>query len=373
MLDDKKRLVMVWNWCIVLLVFLGFVVVLSAASVRTVNESGSYYILIVKQLMWLVMGGLAFTFFKRLDPKIAFQVSYLGVMISIAMMILVYVPGLGLELYGARRWIDLKIITVQPAEFAKLAFLFFAANGVKKLSKQKYYFQLTALFLVFSGLFYLQPDFDGLVVLGILYFSALLFSGLPIKLIAKTSFGFGLSGFILMFAAPYRRERLFAFFFSNKDVKGSSYQLNQSLEGFRSGGLVGKGLGRSILKWNWLPSADSDFVFAIIAEEMGLLGALSVVCLFLAIAIMGYSILRLTQDLSSRIIIGVGTIWITFQAFLNIASVLGIIPVLGLTLPFISSGGSSLLVFLALCGMISNASNERVPRKAKLKLISAQV
>lgn len=373
MINDKKKLVLAWNWCIALLVFIGFIVVLSAASVRSVNESGSYYLLIIKQIVWLSLGLLAYSFFKKLDKKFALQVSILGVMLSFVLLLVLYVPGIGVEILGARRWIDLKFFTIQPAEFAKLAFLFYAANAVRKLSKQQYFFQMTALFFAYGLLFYLQPDFDGLVVLGLIYFSSLFFSGLSLKLISKMSFLIAAPASVLMLSAGYRRERFLELISKSKDAKGSSYQIYQAMGAFKNGGLFGRGLGRSILKWNWLPSADSDFVFAIIAEELGLVGAFTIICLFLALAILGYSILRLTKDLASRVIIGVGTIWITFQAFLNIASVLGILPVLGLTLPFISNGGTSLVVFLALCGMISNASGEAVAKKPKLKLVPAQI
>ena len=212
----------------------------------------------------------------------------------------------------------------------------------------------------------LQPDLGSTIVMGAIVFSVLFVAGVPLGRLTGV-FALGSAGaLVLALGKTYRRNRLLAFLHPSKDPSNTTFQINQSLMGVASGRWFGVGLGESRAKWGFLPNAHTDFIFAIIAEELGLVGALLVVALFLAFAVLGIRAALQAPDRFGTLLAAGVTAWILTQAFVNIGGVVGILPITGLTLPFISFGGTSLVVTMAATGLLLNVASHGAdaPRRA---------
>jgi cell division protein FtsW len=356
---------------------LGMVMVLSASSVTALDGYGSTWYFALRQAIWLVTGTVAGIAVMRIDYHRWRKWALPGVIGSVVLLALVLVPGVGMNVNGASRWLGYGPFSLQPSELAKLTVLVFVADLLARRAAWMHDIRLTLLpvTVVFGGvalLLMLQPNLGTTLVLGSIVVSVLFVAGTPIlPLTALSAFG-GLAATVLALAAPYRRARVLAFLDPWKDYQDTGYQNIQSLVGIASGGITGTGLGQSRAKWGFLPYAHTDFIFAIIGEELGLIGALVVVGLFLALCVLGARAAILAPDRFGMLIAAGVTVWFGVQAFINIGAVIGILPITGVPLPFVSYGGSSLVFSMVGAGLLLSVARQarlpqgRAPRARRL-------
>jgi len=346
---------------------LGMVMVLSASSVTALDTYGSTWYVAMRQAMWLLIGTAAGIAVMRLDYHRWRRWALPGLMGSVVLLALVLVPGVGMNVNGASRWLGYGPFSLQPSELAKLTVLVFVADLLARRAAWMHDTRLTLLpvTVVFGGvalLLMLQPNLGTTLVLGSIVIAALYVAGTPILPLTALSALGGLAATVLALAAPYRRARVLAFLDPWKDYQDTGYQNIQSLVGIASGGISGIGLGQSRAKWGFLPYAHTDFIFAIIAEELGLLGALVVVGLFVTLCILGARTALLAPDRFGMLLAAGVTVWFGVQAFINIGAVIGILPITGVPLPFVSYGGSSLVFSMVGAGLLLNVARQaRLP------------
>jgi cell division protein FtsW len=341
------------------LLMIGLVMVLSASSVQSLREYGSTWVYFLRQAMWVTLGIVVFAVASRVDYRVLRKLAVPALVVSLALLVAVLVPGIGIRVNGARSWIAAGMFRVQPAELVKLALLLYCCDLLARRSHRVHDARMTLVPILcvlglIGALMMLQPDLGGSIVVGSIGFAVLFVAGVPLlRLTGVLSLATSAS-LVLAMAEPYRRARLLAFLHPSRDPGNTGYQINQSLNGLASGGLFGNGLGQSASKYGYLPNAHTDFIFAIIGEELGLLGALLVVGLFLVFAVLGVKAALRAPDTFGTLLASGITAWILAQALVNIGGVIGLLPITGLTLPFVSFGGSSLCVTMLATGILVN-------------------
>ncbi len=351
-----------------LLLAIGLLMVLSSSSVTSYRRDGSSFAVFQSQILFAALGLPAFVVASRLPLRVIRGASTAALLISLGLLVAVLVPGIGRRINGSRSWIGISDgIGFQPSELAKLALLLWAANVLA--SRRSNLGSLRALLIplmpvsaLTAVLIMLQPDFGTTVTLAIVLMAVLYFAGAPLWLFGVVGAGGAAAMAYLLISAPYRMARLQALLDPEK-FPDTSYQLRQALYGMGNGGWFGVGLGQSRAKWSWLPNADSDFIFAIIGEELGLIGAVLVLILFGLLAYTGMRIARRNVDPFVKIVAGSATVWLVCQAAINIGYVVGLLPTTGLTLPMISAGGTSLVVTMIVFGLLANFAR-REPQAA---------
>lgn len=345
------------------LVLLGVVMTLSASAVVSINTSDSAWSLFRRQLMWTALGGVVMLTVMRIDYRRLRVLATPAVVGSLVLLMLVLLPGFGVNVNGATRWIRLGPFSFQPSEIAKLALVLFTADILSRPSRD---IEDTATTLrpvvavtgVFIVLLMLQPHLGNSIVIAVAVGSMLFLAGTPLLHLGGLSVVSAVGMVAVIAGTPWRRHRWNVFMDPWRDPAGLGYQPLQSLHAITVGGLTGVGLGASKAKWGFLPFAHSDFIFAIIAEELGLLGAGAVVVLFLVIGFGGVvAALRAPDRFGMLLALGI-TMWVVSQAFLNIGSVTKVVPVVGVTLPFLSFGGTSLVVTMAAVGVLLNVARQ---------------
>ncbi len=351
--------------CVIVLTLIGFLIFSSASLGLLSKKAGEYSDIASKQaLLGLGLGSLAFLFTMHFDYK-KYKVYALPFFIfSILLTLLVFVPGVGWEHGGANRWVSLRVISFQPGEVLKIATVLYLAvwfSNVKDkastVAKGLVPFVIT---LAIVGLvFLLQPDTDTFLITACASLAVYFVSGGRWKHIGMLVF----SGLILLaglvLVRPYLMQRLITFVNPGAHASGAGYQIQQSLIAIGSGGFLGRGFGQSIQKFNFLPEPIGDSIFAVAGEEFGFLGSVSLVILFIFFCLRGLKIANKTPDLFGRLLVVGIVILITTQAFVNIGAMVGILPLSGITLPFVSHGGTSLFMTLAITGVILNISKQQ--------------
>ena len=346
-----------------LLNLLGLVMVLSASSVIALDDYGSSWYVVMRQAMWLAVGTAACVLVLRVDYHRWRPLATPGLVVTGVLLALVLVPGVGVEVNGASRWLGYGPLSLQPSELAKLTVLLFVADLLARRSAWMDDTRLTlvpvsVVFGVVAILLMAQPNLGTTLVLGALVISLLWVAGTPLlPLTALATAGAAVATGLALWA-PYRRARVLAFLDPWADYQNAGYQNIQSLVGIASGGVTGVGLGESRAKWGFLPYAHTDFIFAIIGEELGLIGALFVVALFVALCVLGSRAALLAPDRFGMLIAAGVTVWFGVQAFVNIGAVIGILPITGVPLPFVSYGGSSLLFSMIGAGLLLNVARQ---------------
>jgi len=345
-------------WSTAFLCALGLTMVLSSSTVTSLQESGNTYSIFIKQFFFLILGTSAAFWAFRVKGLIWPQIARYALSISIVILLLPFVPFLGKNINGNRNWIEIAGFTLQPSEFAKLGLILWCALRLRTLGQipgTKNLILLIAPGLVVIELLILLERDLGTALLILIIFGGILFiSGAPIKnFLALLTLGAIVGGAFIL-SSDYRMSRFAALFnpFDERYYKFSGWQPAHSIMGLASGGLWGSGLGASKQKWANLAEAHTDFIFSVIGEELGLLGTLLVLALYAALI---YSILRVaikTKDDFSRYATAGIACWLIAQVVINIGSVTSVIPVIGVTLPFISYGGSSLLSNLIAVGFV---------------------
>ena len=351
------------------LVVLGLIMILSASSVTSFATYGSSFLFFRKQLLWAVIGLVGFAFFARFDYRRLKGVGYLAYAGVVVLLLAVLIPGVGRVVGGSARWIGVGSFAIQPSEFAKLALILFAADVFsRKEERSLREFSHTALPMlpalgILTILVIAQPDLGTTVLLGLIGIGMLFIAGAPLRYILPVGVaGAGLAA-IAALVEPYRRARILAFLDPWKDPLETGYHTIQSLIALGSGGLFGVGLGASRQKWLYVPNAHTDFIYAIIGEEMGLLGTLIVLGMFAFLAYLGIRIARGAPDRFGMYIAAGITIWISVQALVNMGAVTASLPITGVPLPLVSFGGSSLVVTLIGIGILTNIARQSVSKK----------
>lgn len=368
-------------WSTIFLCALGLTMVLSSSTVTSLQESGNTYSIFIKQFFFLIIGSFAAFWAFRVRGAIWPFIARYALSISIVILLLPFVPFLGKNINGNRNWIEIGGFTLQPSEFAKFGLILWCSLRLRTLVQEpgtKNLILLLAPGLVAIELLILLERDLGTALLVLIIFGGILFvSGAPIKhFLALITLG-AIIGGALILSSDYRMSRFEALFnpFDERYYKFAGWQPAHSIMGLASGGLWGSGLGASKQKWANLAEAHTDFIFSVIGEELGLLGTLLVLALYAALI---YSILRVaikTKDDFSRYVTAGIACWFIAQVVVNIGSVTSVIPVIGVTLPFISYGGSSLLANLIAVGFVLSVARRtpeiaegiRVSRMRKLK------
>ena len=343
---------------------IGGVMVLSASSVVSLSSYGSAWHVFERQLMWTAFGAIAFFVAYRLDYRRWQQWSVPLVVAAVALCAVVLMPNVGIMVGGSRRWLGLGWMRFQPSELAKFALLVFAADLLTRREHDLGDWQavLRPVLMVFAtlgALVYIEPDLDSTVVLALITVAVLIAGGVRLRHLGTVAaVGLGL-GTIMAIAEPYRRARVLTFLHPTSDASNAGYQILQSLIAFGEGGVTGVGLGAGRAKYHFLPNAHTDFVFSIIGEELGLIGCLLVLGLFVAFAAFGVSIALRAPDRFGMLLAAGITVWVTAQAAINIGGVTGLLPVSGIPLPFVSFGGSSLVITMLASGILANVGRAR--------------
>jgi cell division protein FtsW len=349
----------------ILLVF-GLVMLSSAGIVdgqRKFN-SGSYYVW--HQLLYGALPGLVLFFaLSRIRFKKWRHLALILLVLAIVATALVFVPGIGYKFNGAYRWIRFGPLSLQPAEPLKLALIIYLAAWFAKRERRSDsslgWFGLVPLFVVvavITGLLIKQPDLGTLGILIIISGSMFFLSGASLKRVVITGSAIVAMLLVLAVVEPYRFERIRTFLDPTTDRQGAAYHINQALISIGSGGIFGLGYGQSRQKFSFLPEPVGDSIFAIVVEELGLIGGLAVLALFIFLLFILINIARRTEDAFGRLFVLGMAVWIVSQAFINIAAISGLIPLTGVPLPFISYGSSSLVSILAGLGIVRNISAE---------------
>lgn len=351
------------------LLALGIIMLSSASAVLSYQKFGTPYYYVIHQLLFGLLPGLVLMIIaSRIDYHVWRRFALPLLFVSIVLLVLVFIPGISYEYGGARRWIHVGPFLFQPSEIVKLSFLLYLATwlsgkGAKNVGNFSYGF---LPFAVMTGaitlLIVLQPDVGTMGVITAIAFTMYFIGGaaLPHIAIAATA-GIALL-LVLIRSAEYRFKRFMTFLHPELDPLGIGYHINQALLAIGSGGLFGRGFGHSRQKFAYLPEVTGDSIFAVIAEELGFIFVIVFIGLFVFFAYRGLAIARRAPDeLGKFIAVGI-VAWIIVQAFINIAAMLSLVPLTGIPLPFVSYGGSALLVSLTAVGILINISRQRKSR-----------
>ena len=348
-----------------LLCVFGLVMVGSASPIVSLGLYGSPWAILIRQAMYMGVGACALILFARMDYRKWRKIRGALVVVTMGLLVVVLVPHLGVSAGGSSRWIGFGMLQVQPSELMKLALAVFAADLLTRrthaAADPKTVVVPVLAVLGISGVLILkQPDMGTALVLGCIAFGILFMGGVPMAPIMKLLAAFAGLALVVGLADPYRRDRILSFLHPGASKSGSGYQVWQSLIGLGSGHIFGLGLGGGREKYGTLPNAHTDFIFSVVGEELGLIGAVVLLGLFFALAWFGLRAAIAAPDrFGSLLAVGITT-WITSQAVINIGAVIGVLPVTGIPLPFISFGGSSLIVTMAAFGILINiAAQER--------------
>ncbi len=348
---------------LVILLAFGTVMVFSSSGIYASDKYKSIHYFLMKQVFWIGAGSLGLIFFKNIKYEKLKTLAKPFFIISVLSLFLVFVPHLGKAAGGAKRWVSLFGFTFEPSEILKLAFIIYIAEAIERKQELIRYFMRGFLPYVLilgcvAGVLILQPDVGSILMLTFVLALMLFVGGVRLSHVLAVALPLVPLACIVIMKASYRSRRIKAFLDPWADPQGTGFQMVQSFIAFGSGGIFGKGLGNGTQKLFYLPEAHTDFIFAIVGEEMGLAGATAVLLVYSFIIWKGIEIaLKLDDTFGKVLAVGI-TSWIGLQAFINMSVVTGLLPTKGLTLPFISYGGSSLLVNMMAVGLLLNLSKQ---------------
>jgi len=342
------------------LTLLGVLMVYNASVAEALRDFGDKYHYLKSQAVWAGLGLLLMVIVSFIDYRLISRLSPFLFFINLILLVLVLIPGVGMEIKGARRWLDLKVISLQPTELIKLTFSLYLAAW---LSKKRSFWQLLFLLALMLALIILEPDLGTAVVVVTTAFLIYFISGASWYHLLPISLAGIATGLWVILSSPYRRKRLLTFLDPTSDPLGSSYHIRQVIIALGSGGLFGLGLGQSRQKYEYLPEAATDSIFAIIAEETGFIGGFLVILALFIVIYKGFRIAIQGPDLFAKLAGGGIASWLGIQTAVNLAAMVALVPLTGLPLPFFSYGGSSLIVSLTGVGILLNISRHRVIKK----------
>jgi cell division protein FtsW len=348
---------------VVTLTAIGLVMVLSVSSVTGLYVGQSTWFTFQRQLVWSIGGLVAMVLMMRVDYRYWRKYANAVVALTMLLLIAVLVPGIGTTAKGATRWIYVGPISFQPSELAKLAMALFAAAWLADKAGQEDDARVTirpvlVVCSLMAGFILLQPNLGTAVIIGLIAFAALFMAGVPILPLTGWSLFSAGAAALAAWGSGYRRNRVLSLLDPWADPLDSGWQSIQSRVGIASGGATGVGLGESRIKWGFLPEAHTDFIFAVLAEEMGWLGAVFVIGVFAGFVFCGIGVALRSPDRFGQVLAAGITMWVGAQAFVNIAAVVGVLPITGVPLPFLSVGGSALLMNMAAAGLLLSIARQ---------------
>ncbi len=355
---DRNLLILIFSF-----VALGLISVADVSIPQALNMTGDRFFFLKQQAVWSVIGLIVLVTASKIHYSFWEKIATPFFGISILLLLVVLLPSLGFSALGARRWIPLGFFSVQPSEIIKLSLCIYLAKVASKNMKLLSYF---VPFVLVASLVMLQPDLGTTMVIAFIGLSQIFVSGVNLLYFGGALITGAVTVLGLILLSPYRKDRLLTFFEVTRDPFGKSYHIRQILLALGSGGIFGVGLGASRQKYLFLPEASTDSIFAVIAEELGLVGAMVIIGLFAYFVFKGMKIAVRAPDKFSQVLsVGI-TVWVGSQAFLNIASMVALTPLTGIPLPFFSYGGSSLVMILAACGIllsVSRYAKKELPRR----------
>jgi cell division protein FtsW len=360
-MHSKLHIDKVFLGAVTLLTVAGFLVFSSASLGLLARDGASFESVALNQTLGLLIGAVAFFVMSRVNFKWLRKYAFYIFLSALLLNLLLFIPALSLHHGGASRWIDLKVITFQPSEFLKIAFVLYFAAWLSSVKEKVATFRLgivpyVAMVVLLSALLLAQSDTDTLVVIAgsglVMLFSA----GARVRDLA-------LLGLLLLsivagviYFRPYARQRFMTFLHPTADTQGAGYQIQQSLIAIGSGQIAGRGFGQSVQKFKYLPEPIGDSIFAVGAEEFGFIGSVSLILLFLLFIFRAIKISSRAPDMfSALVVIGIA-VFVTVESFMNISSMIGLLPLAGMPLLFVSHGGTALIIVLGAMGIIANIS-----------------
>lgn len=356
-------------WIVISLVAFGLLMFISASFGVLAKNTGKFTGIIINQIaLGLGLGSILFFAGLKIPYEFWRNNAFYILLGALGITMLVFIPGLGFSHGGAQRWLSLGPISFQPAEILKIACVtYFSAwiAWVKPKTKETYKLIIPFIILlgVVAGVLLKQPDTKSLILITFSLISILFVAGISWKYIIGIISTLVIGAVILVASKPYLLERVKTFLDPTQDPLGSSFQLNQSLIAIGSGGVTGRGWGQSVQKFTYLPEPHGDSIFAVIGEELGFIGTLITILLYILFALRGLRIAARSPDEFSRLFVTGLVILIVTQAFMNIASISGLFPLTGVPLPFISHGGTSLAITLGAVGIILHISTLETKRR----------
>ncbi len=348
---------------VALLCVIGLVMVGSASSVVSISTYGSPWSILIREGMWMAIGIAALWCATRLDYRRVRRLSPILVVVTVGLLFVVLVPGLGVHAMGSSRWVGFGQLRLQPSELMKLALALFGADLIaRRLDEGASDRRIMGPLLLVTGfacvLILAQPDMGTAMVLGAITLTLLFVSGVRLGPVMKVLAVLVVLAAFVAVASPYRRARLLSFVDPSAHSSGSGYQVMQSLIGLGSGHFVGSGIGGGQAQWGFLPNAHTDFIFSVIGEQLGIVGALVVLGLLGAFLWLGVRAATQAPDRFGSLL-AVGLVaWIAAETIINVGAVVGVLPVTGIPLPFISFGGSSLVITMAAAGLLVNVARQ---------------
>ncbi|MBC8389114.1 MAG: putative lipid II flippase FtsW [Actinobacteria bacterium] len=348
-----------------LLSVIGIIMISSASIAVGERYFSDPYWFVRRQIIWWVISLILFIIFSKINYHFYSKISIFFILIAIGLLAIVLIPSFSIEIGGSRRWLNLLFFNIQPSEVAKLAVIIFLCDTLnkkyrKRSSIKNILFPAFVVLVIVTVLIFLEPDLSTVIIIWAVAFTVLFVGNVKFQHI----FSLGIIGIAVivgyMMMEEYRRERIFAFIDKTTGGTGVNFQVNQSLIALGSGSITGVGLGNSVQKYSYLPEAHTDFIFAILGEEFGLVGTTIVLLLFFLFTLFGIRVCLKTEEFFGRILAAGMTALIAIQVIINVAVVIGLLPVTGLTLPFISFGGSSLLICMVSVGILLNISRQNI-------------
>jgi cell division protein FtsW len=347
---------------VALLSVVGLAAVLAASGVAAAAQGGSVFGTFLRQCVWVALGLAAAVVASRLPMRFWRRTRGLLLAATVVLLFAVFVPGPAELAGGATRWVGYGPIQVQPSELAKFALVVYAADLCARRRAEgrasRLVGPLLVVYAVLGGLVLLQPDMGTAIVLFCIVLAVLLGAGVRARVVGGLLLLGAAGGAVVALVAPYRRARLLSFVNPFAHASGSGYQVVQSLVAVAAGGVAGTGLGRSPAVWGYLPNAHTDFVYAVLAAGLGVVGGVVVLGAFAVLGVAGLRIAGRAPDEFSRLLACGVTCWLMSEAVINIGGVLGVLPVTGIPLPFVSFGGSSLVVAFVGVGVLVRVARD---------------
>lgn len=349
----SKKLISLLYFLPIILSLVGLFFVFEASSVRSFGEYGNSFHYVKLQVIWLVLGIGAMTFFSFFNYHKLYYFAFLLMVTTIVFLFIVLIPGVGAEAGGARRWIDLGFFNLQPTELAKLAVVIYLSSWFIQKERKRFFSFLILLGLLML-LIVMQPDMGTAMIVFLLSIVIYFLAGIELHYLMFLLPGAAALFLILIKISPYRFRRILAFFNPELDPLGITYHVNQIMISLGNGGILGRGLGISRQKYLFLPEAHTDSIFAIIGEEFGFIGGFVLISTFIFFVTQMYKVVTHAPDRFGRLLAGGIFAFFNLQIILNLASMVTLVPLTGIPLPFISYGGSNLLISFIFMGILIN-------------------
>jgi cell division protein FtsW len=349
----------------IIIMCFGLFFVFEASSIRALQESGDSFRYLKLQIVWMIAGTTLMLFFSFFNYKKLYLLSLPMMMAAMFLLVIVLIPGIGQKINGARRWIDLGFFSLQPTEFAKLATIIYLSSWFT-LRERKRFFSFLFLIGIMMFLILMQPDMGTAIIIFSLSVVIYFLAGNDIQYLFLLLPGSAVMGYVLIHLAPYRFKRLTAFLDPTQDPGGAGYHINQILISLSNGGFFGRGFGASRQKYLFLPEAHTDSIFAIMGEELGFIGGMILIFLYIVLIYKLYIVYRQTNDRFGKLLVGGVFAFFGLQSITNLAAMASLIPLTGVPLPFVSYGGSHIMTSFILMGIAVNIARHAKGEKTAM-------